>query len=599
MVSQNQEFLVPSILPSRLQSASMKRFLALVCLLVFLVVGRADNSAPQKLEGQTFSHDPSTILLDGGKYFSFSTGPGIRTKFSTDLIHWTNGSAVFAQPPLWAKKVVPSFGDSIWAPDVVQVNGTFFLYYSVSTFGKQTSALGLATNTTLDFTATNFLWHDAGIVIQSTNGDAFNAIDPSAFLDSDGKLWLAFGSFWQGIFLTELDPQTGQRMATNSPVVNLAWNHSIEAACLTRHENFYYLFVNWGQCCKGTNSTYEVRVGRAEKITGPYRDRDGNDLSTGGGSPFLQSYGRYIGPGHIGIVEDGRTNARTQFSYHYYDAKARGRSRLAIGTMDWSDGWPVAVTAKNSDWKLVWSDEFNMHGAPDPANWNYENGFVRNDELQWYQPKNAFCTNGVLVIEARREHKLKPAYKPNHTDWRSGREAANYTSASLTTHRLHDFTYGKFEMRARIDTRLGSWPAFWTLGATTHIGWPACGEIDIMEFYTGTVLANIGYGLDGKMKWNSVKKPVAEIGGEAWSKEFHTWTMEWDEKKIDLFLDGQLMNHLEVSEANTADQGNPFHRPEYIILNQAIGGTQGGDPSQTEFPVRFEVDWVRVYQRDL
>ena len=117
-----------------------------------------------------------------------------------------------------------------------------------------------------------------------------------------------------------------------------------------------------------------------------------------------------------------------------------------------------------------------------------------------------------------------------------------------------------------------------------------------MEFYTGTVLANFGYGLDGKMKWLAVKKSVAELGGDAWSKEFHIWTMEWDEKKADLLLDGKRMNHLDVATANNADGGNPFHKPVYLILNQAIGAT-GGDPSQTKFPIRFEVDWVRVYQR--
>ncbi len=578
----------------------MKIILPLVLFAAFTASGAATNFVPFALVGQTFSHDPSTILRDGENYFSFNTGPGIRTKSSPDLIHWTNGPAVFSQPPAWAKSVAPGFDGFIWAPDVVRVNGIFFLYYSVSAFGKQTSAIGLTTNATLDFAATNFLWHDAGMVIQSTNGDAFNTIDPSAFLDADGKLWLAFGSYWKGIFLTELDPLTGRRVATNSPIINLAWNRSIEAACLTRHEKFYYLFVNWGQCCKGTNSTYEVRVGRSEKITGPYRDRDGGDLATGGGSPFLASSGRFIGPGHIGIVDDGSTNGLTQFSYHYYDAETRGRSRLAIGKMDWADGWPVAVSDERvttNDWKLVWADEFNTNGAPDPANWNYEHGFVRNHEQQWYQEENAFCTNGLLVIEARREPKPNPIFSASSGDWKKSRAQIDYTSASLTTRKRHEFTYGKFEMRARIDTRPGSWPAFWTLGATPHIGWPEGGEIDIMEFYNGTVLANFGYSLDQKIKWNTVRKPIAELGGEAWSREFHIWTMTWDEKKFELRLDGALMNQFELADADNADEGNPFRRPEYIILNQAIGGDSGGDPAQTVFPIRFEVDWVRVYQR--
>ena len=248
-------------------------------------------------------------------------------------------------------------------------------------------------------------------------------------------------------------------------------------------------------------------------------------------------------------------------------------------------------------WKLVWSDEFNTNGAPNPANWNFERGFVRNHERQWYQPENAFCTNGLLVIEARRERKPNPNFTTNSPDWRARREQIDYTSASLTTRRLREFTYGKFEMRARIDTRLGSWPAFWTLGAQRGVRWPACGEIDIMEFYTGKVLANFGWQTNGAVCWNSVKKPLADFGGDAWAKEFHVWTMEWDEKKIDLRLDGKLMNHLDLASADDADRGNPFHRPEYLILNQAIGGDCGGDPAGTTFPLRYEIDWVRVYQR--
>jgi beta-glucanase (GH16 family) len=572
-------------------------FAFLLVLLLAISQAAAEPFRPLDLSGQTFTHDPSTIVKDGGRYYSFGTGPGIRVKSSPDRVHWSDEPSVFNHAPAWTASVVPGFNNYIWAPDIIQAGGRYLLYYSVSAWGKQTSAIGLATNATLDVSATNFHWVDCGPVIQSTPKAAYNCIDPSVFLDTDGRLWLAFGSFWEGIFLTELDPQTGLRIETNSPLHHLAWNHSIEAACLTKHDRFYYLFVNWGQCCKGTNSTYEVRVGRAENITGPYLDRDGKKLTDGGGTPFLASAGRFIGPGHIGILNEA---GATWFSYHYYDAASRGRSRLAIGKLDWKDGWPVPAnvdSAKSiSPWKLVWSDEFNTNGAPDPANWTYERGFVRNHELQWYQPENAVCTNGLLVIEARRERRPNPTYQPGSTDWRTGREWIDITSASLKSQRLREFKYGKFEMRARIDTRLGSWPAFWTLGAQRGIRWPACGEIDIMEFYTGTVLANFGWQLDGKTKWLARKTPIAELGSTGWDQEFHLWTMEWDEQKIDLRLDGKVMNHLDLAEADNADQGNPFHRPVYLILNQAIGGDCGGDPTPTEFPIRFEVDWVRVYQ---
>lgn len=260
----------------------------------------------------------------------------------------------------------------------------------------------------------------------------------------------------------------------------------------------------------------------------------------------------------------------------------------------------IAVLASgcaSNGYKLVWHDEFNQNGPPNPKNWNFERGFVRNNEAQWYQPENAFCTNGLLVIEARREHKPNPNYVPGSHRWQSSREWIDYTSASMTTRRLHEFTYGKFEMRARIDTRPGSWPAFWTLGDAPGIRWPACGEVDIMEYYTNVVLANVAYSLDGRAKWSSPRKSIASLGGAAWVKKFHVWEMDWDTNKIDLLLDGKVMNHFDVAQADKSDEGNPFHWPEYIILNQAIGGNQGGDPSQTEFPVRYEVDWVRVYQR--
>lgn len=256
----------------------------------------------------------------------------------------------------------------------------------------------------------------------------------------------------------------------------------------------------------------------------------------------------------------------------------------------------LVAAAHADDWKLVWADEFNTNGPPDPANWGYERGFVRNEELQWYQPENAFCTNGLLIIEARPEHRPNPNFITNSTNWKTSRPWIEYTSASLLSRRLREFKYGKFQMRARIDTRAGSWPAFWTLGAT-RTRWPACGEIDIMEFYQRKVLANFGYQFNQKTVWLANRTPLAELGGDDWAKAFHIWTMEWDEKKITLLLDDRIMNEFDVAKADTADHGNPFRHPEYIILNQAIGG-QGGDPSHTSFPIRFEVDWVRVYQHD-
>ena len=301
---------------------------------------------PLPLAGQTFIHDPSTIVKDNGRYYVFGTGRGVLSKSSPDLVHWTNGPSVFDQMPAWTFAAVPGFR-GCWAPDVIRLGDRVCLYYSISTWGQQRSAIGLASSPTLTVSATNYHWTDCGPVIQSTNGSAFNTIDPSVMLDADGKLWMTFGSYWTGIYLIQLDPATGLRTDTNAAPQRLAWNHSnnsIEASCLTRHGDFYFLFVNWGQCCKGTNSTYEVRVGRSQKITGPYLDRDGKDLSDSGGSLFLESAGPFIGPGHIGVLNDGGTN---WFSYHYYDANTEGRSRLALGQLEWSvEGWPGAKQLK-------------------------------------------------------------------------------------------------------------------------------------------------------------------------------------------------------------------------------------------------------------
>jgi beta-glucanase (GH16 family) len=249
-------------------------------------------------------------------------------------------------------------------------------------------------------------------------------------------------------------------------------------------------------------------------------------------------------------------------------------------------------------WQLVWADEFDKDGPPDPRNWTYETGFVRAKEYQWYQPDNAHCQNGLL-IEGRSERKKNPNYEPNSKDWRKKREYADYTSASLTTKGLHSWLYGRFEMRGRIDTRPGLWPAFWTLGVRGE--WPSRGEIDIMEYYQGLLMANAAWSSEkqGVPKWNTVRTPIGNFHDPDWSKKFHVWRMDWDETSIRLYVDDILLNTIDVTKTFNGSLGgkNPFRQPHFMILNMAIGGKRGGDPSQTAFPARFEVDYVRVYQR--
>ena len=248
-------------------------------------------------------------------------------------------------------------------------------------------------------------------------------------------------------------------------------------------------------------------------------------------------------------------------------------------------------------YKLVWSDEFDVDGRPSSANWKYEHGFVRNEEAQWYQPDNATVSGGLLIIEARREQKANPNYMAGSTDWKRNRQYAEYTSTSMITSGLHSWQFGRFEMRGRIDTRSGMWPAWWTLGDSGE--WPSNGEIDIMEFYRGNVLANVACGTSTRYqaKWDSVSKPISSFNDAQWSSKFHVWRMDWDDTKIDLYLDDVLMNTSNLADMLNPNGMSPFRQPDYMILNLAIGGQNGGDPANTTFPARFEVDYVRVFQK--
>jgi arabinan endo-1,5-alpha-L-arabinosidase len=321
--------------PRSLDSAA----LAGLGLLLSLAQSLFGQSRADAARRPTRVHDPSTVIKLQDDYWLFGTGNGIVSRHSRDLVNWEPGPAVFAQPPAWTTNAVPGFKGYFWAPDVIHLNGRYLLYYSVSTWGKRTSAIGLATNATLDPKQPDYRWVDQGPVIQTSDQDNYNAIDPAVSIDADGKLWLALGSFWSGIKLVELNPATGLRSQRESPVLPLAYHESIEAAEVYQHGGYYFLFVNWGACCRGTNSTYEIRVGRSVEITGPYRDRSGVSLLQDGGTLFLGSQGAMIGPGHAGIFTAGNTN---WLSFHFYDGARNGTATLGLLPLAWDDdGWPV------------------------------------------------------------------------------------------------------------------------------------------------------------------------------------------------------------------------------------------------------------------
>lgn len=258
------------------------------------------------------------------------------------------------------------------------------------------------------------------------------------------------------------------------------------------------------------------------------------------------------------------------------------------------------------NYNLVWSDEFDYSGAPDSTVWNFEQGFARNEELQWYQKENAYCKDGLLIIEAKSEKRDNPIYEEGSNDWRRSRRFIECTSSSITTSGKKEFLYGRFEVRARIPVGKGAWPAIWTLGNAME--WPSCGEIDIMEFYRKSdvphILANACWGTEQRWnaKWQSKAVPFSHFleKNPDWASEFHIWRMDWDESSIKLYLDDELLNEIFLKDTYNGSLGNnknPFMQPHYILLNLAVGGINGGATVPGAFPMRYEIDYVRVYQK--
>lgn len=318
-------------------------------LLALPAMALADDTHPASRAGlpleQTASRgittrDPSTIVKCKDQFWVFYTGRGIPSFHSKDLVNWEPGPPVFRTAPEWIAAAVPENRNmSYWAPDVIHLGDRYLLYYSVSSFGKITSAIGLASTPTLDPGDAAYHWTDHGIVVQSHEGGNFNAIDPAVFSDDDRTLWLAFGSYWSGIKLVQLDPTTGKRSLPDAALSSLAHNKSIEASFLYKHDRYYYLFVNWGSCCRGVDSTYNIRVGRSRKVSGPYIDKGGIDMLKAGGTLLVSNKGALFGPGHAGILRD---SGKSWFTSDFEgDARMGGKATLAIMPLTWKSGWPV------------------------------------------------------------------------------------------------------------------------------------------------------------------------------------------------------------------------------------------------------------------
>ena len=280
-------------------------------------------------------HDPA-VAKQRDTYYLYGTGPGIPIWRSKDRVTWRRAGVVFPRNlPAWAPTTIPGT-QFPWAPDVSFFNGTWHIYYAISTFGSKRSAIGVATSKSLGGP-----WADHGVVVQSTDTTDYNAIDPNVALDESGEPWLTFGSFFGGIRTVRLDKTTGKLAAgaTLTPVASrLVPTWGIEAPFVVRRGGFYYLFVSFDNCCRGSQSTYNIRVGRSPTIDGMYVDDAGMPLLLGGGRLVLAGSGARRGPGHNAVLHDG---AASRLFFHYYDAAAKGTARLGVLPIRWTpDGWP-------------------------------------------------------------------------------------------------------------------------------------------------------------------------------------------------------------------------------------------------------------------
>ncbi|RDV13048.1 arabinan endo-1,5-alpha-L-arabinosidase [Pontibacter diazotrophicus] len=327
------------------------------CWLSFLLV-LALQARAQDMQQNIAVHDPVMIKQDN-TYYLFSTGRGIAVWSSKDMQNWKREEAVFSEAPAWAVEAVPTFKNHIWAPDISYYKDKYYLYYSVSAFGKNTSAIGLATNTTLNPTDENYKWVDYGKIIQSVPGETnWNAIDPNLITDNAGTPWLSFGSFWDGLKLVKLkeDRMSIAESTDNLPTIASrkkdapaegdkpvkAGGNAIEAPFIFKKNGYYYLFASIDYCCKGENSTYKMVVGRAKDVKGPYLDKEGASMAKGGGTLVLAGNKDWHGVGHNSVYNfDGKD----YLVFHGYDASDKGKSKLRIEELAWdSAGWPeVAV----------------------------------------------------------------------------------------------------------------------------------------------------------------------------------------------------------------------------------------------------------------
>lgn len=297
-------------------------------------VSNEQPAAFWNLSGNIVSHDPCLIKEPNSLWWAFMTGEGIGVKYSSDGLYWTQGTQVFASELSWWRDYAPNMGtNDVWAPDCYYYNGRYWLYYSVSEFGTNNSAIGLASCSSI-LTGD---WRDDGVVVKTSSSvNSTNAIDPCVTSDASGNLWLSYGSWFSGIKLVKLSKSTMK--PTGSTYTLAQKSGGIEASCIVYNNGYYYLFVSIGICCNGTSSTYKIAYGRSISITGPYLDQNGVDMLNGGGTIFDAGNSRWIGPGAQDIYKH---NGNYILIRHAYDATDNGTPKMLINDLYFSGGWPT------------------------------------------------------------------------------------------------------------------------------------------------------------------------------------------------------------------------------------------------------------------
>lgn len=324
----------------------INRAVAILAALVF--------SCSSALATQVEVHDP-VMAKEGDFYYVFSTGPGLTMYQSVDRVNWKRIGRIFETEPDWAQDVAPGFNGHLWAPDIIEKGGKFYLFYSVSAFGKNTSGMGVTVSETLDPESSDYGWKDQGLVLQSVpNRDHWNAIDPAIVKDDAGQYWMSFGSFWQGLKLVKLDPSLTQvaepqewyslakRPGDPTKPDAAAGTGAIEAPYIFRKGDWYYLFVSFDLCCRRGNSTYKIMVGRSKSVTGPYVDREGRSMLEGGGTLVLEGNQNWVALGHnAAYTFDGQD----WLVFHAYESADNYLQKLRILPISWDEGWPVVDPA--------------------------------------------------------------------------------------------------------------------------------------------------------------------------------------------------------------------------------------------------------------